>query len=509
MVDQLAASWLPSGGHPRRAGARARRARRATASCSSSAYCASPLCAPSRAALLTGRLPVAHRRVRQRRRAARLRADLRPPPARRRLRDLPVAARCTSSARTSCTASRSGSTTDVYPADLDWTPDWRLPLTERLPWYHTMESVLTPGVCAASMQMDYDDAGRRPGRAQGARPRARPQRPAVPPVRLVHPSARPVGAAPAATGSATTATRSTCRRSARSRARRPTRTACGCATWSAIDEAALRRGRDPRRAARLLRGDLLRRRAHRRGARRARTRRAWPATRSCSSCADHGEMLGERGLWYKMAFFEPGRARAAARVGAGAAAPPGAWRSPVSLLDVGADAARAVRAPGRRGARGGRGRAQPRAADGRAARRGDGVDVRRASTSRRASHAPRRDGPARAPQVRRLRGRSRAALRPRGRPARARRTSRPTPAHAGAVRRAARRRWRAAGTWPRCARRCWTASASAGSSWRPCARAARSAGTSSLRPGAPSCAAATTSTRSSATRGSTCRRRRR
>ena len=32
-----------------------------------------------------------------------------------------------------------------------------MPLTERLPWYHSMESVLTPGVCAASMQMDYDD----------------------------------------------------------------------------------------------------------------------------------------------------------------------------------------------------------------------------------------------------------------------------------------------------------------------------------------------------------------
>ena len=32
--------------------------------------------------------------------------------------------------------------------------------------------------------------------------------------------------------------------------------------------------------------------------------------------ADHGELLGERGLWYKMAFFDAGRARAADRVGA-------------------------------------------------------------------------------------------------------------------------------------------------------------------------------------------------
>src|SRR5687767_3893352 len=47
-------------------------------------------------------------------------------------------------------------TTDVYPADLAWTPDWRRPVGDRLPWYHTMESVVTPGRCEASMQLDYD-----------------------------------------------------------------------------------------------------------------------------------------------------------------------------------------------------------------------------------------------------------------------------------------------------------------------------------------------------------------
>ncbi len=48
-------------------------------------------------------------------------------------------------------------TTDIYPADVDWTPDWDRPLDQPLPWYHTMESVLNPGICTASMQTDYDE----------------------------------------------------------------------------------------------------------------------------------------------------------------------------------------------------------------------------------------------------------------------------------------------------------------------------------------------------------------
>jgi choline-sulfatase len=48
-------------------------------------------------------------------------------------------------------------TTDVYPAGFDWTPDWRLPSTTRLSWYHNMNSVLGTGVHEAAMQTAYDD----------------------------------------------------------------------------------------------------------------------------------------------------------------------------------------------------------------------------------------------------------------------------------------------------------------------------------------------------------------
>jgi choline-sulfatase len=48
-------------------------------------------------------------------------------------------------------------TSDVYPAGFDWTPDWRLPSHTRLPWYHNMSGVLDAGVREAAMQTAYDD----------------------------------------------------------------------------------------------------------------------------------------------------------------------------------------------------------------------------------------------------------------------------------------------------------------------------------------------------------------
>ncbi len=48
-------------------------------------------------------------------------------------------------------------TTDIYPADFGWTPDWRNP-DERVDWwYHNMDSVLGAGTAEVTNQLLYDD----------------------------------------------------------------------------------------------------------------------------------------------------------------------------------------------------------------------------------------------------------------------------------------------------------------------------------------------------------------
>jgi choline-sulfatase len=47
-------------------------------------------------------------------------------------------------------------TTDIYPADFGWTPDWTR-FSERPSWYHSMSSVVQAGPCARTNQIDFDD----------------------------------------------------------------------------------------------------------------------------------------------------------------------------------------------------------------------------------------------------------------------------------------------------------------------------------------------------------------
>jgi choline-sulfatase len=155
MVDQLAASWLPAYGHGVVQAPNLTELARAGV-VFDAAYCASPLCAPSRSSLLTGRLPS---RTRVYDNAAEMRASL--PTVTHALRAAGYATTLVGKMHFVGPDQLHGFeerlTPDVYPAGLDWTPDWRAPLGERLPWYHTMESIVSPGVSAASMQVDYDD----------------------------------------------------------------------------------------------------------------------------------------------------------------------------------------------------------------------------------------------------------------------------------------------------------------------------------------------------------------
>ena len=48
-------------------------------------------------------------------------------------------------------------TTDIYPADYAWTPDWELPDERIDKWYHNMDSVREAGVAATTFQIEYDE----------------------------------------------------------------------------------------------------------------------------------------------------------------------------------------------------------------------------------------------------------------------------------------------------------------------------------------------------------------
>jgi choline-sulfatase len=47
-------------------------------------------------------------------------------------------------------------TTDIYPADFGWTPNWDDP-AHRYSWYHNMLSVVEAGIYARTIQLDFDD----------------------------------------------------------------------------------------------------------------------------------------------------------------------------------------------------------------------------------------------------------------------------------------------------------------------------------------------------------------
>ena len=120
-----------------------------------SAYCASPLCAPSRFSLFAGKLPS---NIGAYDNAAEFPSEtltfahyLRAEGYRTIL----------SGKMHFCGADQLHGfeerlTTDIYPADFGWTPDWQNP-EARPTWYHNMSSVIDAGPCVRTNQLDFDD----------------------------------------------------------------------------------------------------------------------------------------------------------------------------------------------------------------------------------------------------------------------------------------------------------------------------------------------------------------
>src|SRR5438034_1503997 len=154
LADQLAASALPPYGnrvvrapHLERLGEEGTVFERA--------LCASPLCVPSRSALMSGLLPSRTGAIDN---AGELPAGI--PTFAHRLRLLGYRTVLVGKMHFIGTDQLHGfeerPMTDVYPAGFDWIPDWDLADDERLPWYHDLSSVLRAGPVRSTLQFEYD-----------------------------------------------------------------------------------------------------------------------------------------------------------------------------------------------------------------------------------------------------------------------------------------------------------------------------------------------------------------
>ncbi len=155
MVDQLTGTLFPDGPadwlHAPNLKALAARSTRFV-----NAYTASPLCAPGRASFMSGLLPS---RSRVYDNAAEFSADI--PTYAHHLRragyQTCLAGKMHFVGPDQLHGFEERLTTDIYPADFGWTPDYRKP-GERIDWwYHNLGSVTGAGVAEITNQMEYDD----------------------------------------------------------------------------------------------------------------------------------------------------------------------------------------------------------------------------------------------------------------------------------------------------------------------------------------------------------------
>ncbi|MAM13456.1 MAG: choline-sulfatase [Rhizobiaceae bacterium] len=155
MVDQLAGTLFPDGPadflhtpNLKKLAARSTRFQ--------NAYTGSPLCAPARASFMSGQLP---RRTRVYDNAAEFSPDI--PTYAHHLRragyQTSLAGKMHFVGPDQLHGFEERLTTDVYPADYGWTPDYAKP-GERIDWwYHNMGSVTGAGVGEITNQLEYDD----------------------------------------------------------------------------------------------------------------------------------------------------------------------------------------------------------------------------------------------------------------------------------------------------------------------------------------------------------------
>jgi choline-sulfatase len=120
-----------------------------------SAYCNSPLCAPSRAVFMTGRLPSATGVYDN---AAEFPSQS--PTFAHYLRHAGyrtiLAGKMHFCGPDQLHGFEERLTTDIYPADYGWTPDWSR-FEHRPEWYHNMDSVSQAGPCTRTNQLDFDE----------------------------------------------------------------------------------------------------------------------------------------------------------------------------------------------------------------------------------------------------------------------------------------------------------------------------------------------------------------
>jgi choline-sulfatase len=292
-------------------------------------YTASPLCAPARASFMAGQLPS---RTRVYDNAAEFASDI------------PTFAHMLRRAGWATTLSgkmhfvgpdqlhgfEERLTTDIYPADFGWTPDYTRP-GERIDWwYHNLGSVTGAGVAEITNQMEYDDeVAYHAARKLYDLSRGHDARPWLLTVSFTHPhdpyvARRRLFDAVAGSPLLDPAVGPIAEEEQDPHSLRLMRASRH--EDYAITPETVRRARQgylaniayvDEKIGELL--DVL-----------ARARMADDT--AVVFVSDHGDMLGERGLWFKMNFFEP-----SARVPLSIALPGstgGTVRAPVSTLDV-------------------------------------------------------------------------------------------------------------------------------------------------------------------------------